>query len=53
MLMIGACVLVALGAGLGSYFALRSPAKPHVPRTHRSAILDAAFEQGSFMAERG
>jgi len=45
-LMTGAAVLVALGAGLGTYFALRGPAVPDVPKAQQSPILEQAKAKG-------
>ena len=44
-LVAGAAILLAIGAGLGTYFALRGNDQPKAPSTH-SAILDAALERG-------
>ena len=44
-LVAGAAILLAIGAGLGTYFALRGNDQPKAPSTH-SAILDAALELG-------
>ena len=42
----GAAILLAIGAGLGTYFAFGGPAEPQVPKTHTNALLDAATSQG-------
>ena len=45
-LLAGALVLLAIGAGLGTYFALRGTSAAEVPKAQRSAILDEAVRRG-------
>jgi hypothetical protein len=45
-LIVGVTALLVIGAGLGIYFALGGSLRPHVPATHRSAILDEAVRRG-------
>ena len=41
-----AAVVLAIGAGLGTYFALGVSSTPEVPKAHQSAILEQAKNQG-------
>jgi hypothetical protein len=42
----GAAVLLAIGAGLGTYFALRGPSTPPVPKAQQNPILERAQSKG-------
>jgi hypothetical protein len=42
----GAVVVLAVGAGLGTYFALRGPSAPEVPKAQQSAVLEQAMAEG-------
>ena len=41
-----AAVVLAVGAGLGTYFALGGPPEPQVPKMHKNALLEAATSKG-------
>ena len=41
-----AAVVLAVGAGLGTYFALGVPPEPQVPKMHKNALLEAATSKG-------
>lgn len=45
-LLAGGAVLLAIGAGLGTYFGLRGPSAPEVPKAQQSAILEQAKVDG-------
>lgn len=45
-LLAGAGVLLALGAGLGTYFGLGGSSSPETPKTHKSRILERATREG-------
>jgi len=45
-LVAGAAALLALGAGLGTYFALRGPSIPPMPKGQRNSILEGATRRG-------
>jgi len=45
-LLAGAAALLALGAGLGTYFALRGPSVHPVPNAQQNPILERAQSEG-------
>jgi hypothetical protein len=45
-LLAGVAVVLAIGAGLGTYFGLRGPSAPEVPKAQQSAILEQAKADG-------
>jgi hypothetical protein len=45
-LLVGGALLLTLGAGLGTYFALRGPAHERPPVGHRNAVLEVALSRG-------
>jgi hypothetical protein len=45
-LLAGAAVLLAIGVGLGTYFALRGSAEERPPAAQRNVVLDAAVARG-------
>jgi hypothetical protein len=51
-LLAGAAALIALGAGLGTYFALGGSSAPEVPKAQQSAILERAKTEGVIDAYR-
>jgi hypothetical protein len=48
----GAAVLLAIGAGLGTYFALRGTSSPPVSEAQQSVILEQAKSEGVIQAYR-
>lgn len=42
----GAAIVLAIGAGLGTYFLLRGPSVPEVPKSQRSTVLELAKADG-------
>jgi hypothetical protein len=46
MLLAGVAVVLAIGAGLGAYFALRGSSVSELPKAQQSAILERAKAEG-------